>query len=542
MRLFFEKDPLLPKQIAVRKEIESAMRSVIQNMRRLQIFQSTVWCGNICAMCSQWAASGITRIESQSILDIFAGIKSCLIWITGSQKLGELRAHKPGVIFPYLDNDCWSDPNLWNMIQILWEDFWCHTRISTVGYSRHNKYLQKMHEKIVQKMSRFVDGVRVSITPYTAHFFTEDYAIDIANILSTYNHFIKQQWTWRDTFACEVRYPPFIELWEVETGLWEQRFYIRSGSYCFLATKPWITPNKNWINGIHSRRVSFAEAPLEWQLFKRENGISLNMDELVRGTVGGKSLLYHLDNIDGSVYAVNPLFGEDGSFSAIHFLPKTESRKNSGILDSTRPFLNAMLEYKVRYFNIQPKNKLESDDIQKFMIFLQAYIQQAWYTETYVKFFQKEILPVIGVVAQAISLSSLENSYFFDPNFLVDTWHIVNQGRAKDLFQWLVSRNDEPITVNEMKWYGNENSIGSQRGTVYRIAPTPITWYTWMRNTDKSKNGLLVGWLHHKWLQAIPEETSIINMPIEKVYIPRSEIIKSFGIPGLSLRVENGIT
>lgn len=536
MRLFFEKDPLLPEQIAARKEIAATMRSVTQNLSRLQIFQATVWCGNICAMCSQWAASWVTRLKPKSILDIFAAIKSNLVWITEKQKLGNLRTHKPGVIFPYLDNDCWSDPNLSNIIQILWQDFWCRTRISTVGYSRHNKFLQQMHKSIAEKLPMFVDGIRVSITPYTAHFFTEEYAIDIANLLSTYSHFIEQRWTWRDTFACEVRYPPFIELWEVETGLWKQRFYIRSGNYCFLASKPWTTPNKNWVNGISNRRVLFAEAPLEWQLFKKDNEASLSINELVSNTVGEKSLLYHLDNIDGSVYAVNPLFGEDGSFSAIHFLPETRSRKNAWVIDNTRPFLNAMLEYKVRHFNIHQKARLDSNDIDRFMIFLSSYIQTAWYTKSYIKFVQEKILPVIQVIAKSISLSTLENNYFFDPNFLVDTWHIVNQGRAKDLFQWLVSENDEPITINEMKWYGNENSTGSQRGTVYRIAPTPISWYAWMRNTDKSKNGLLVGWLHHKWLQAIPEETSIINIPIEKVYIPRSEIIKSFGIPGLSLR------
>lgn len=540
MILSFENWNIHNDQIAARKRIAEAILPLMDKIDRLQIFQSTVWCGNTCAMCSQGASTGITRIEQINILDILAALKGNVEWILGTTKLWFNRIHKPGIIFPYLDNDCWSDPNLLTIIRVLWEDFWSKVRISTVGYSRHNKQLQEMHRKIAEEMYIYIDGFRLSITPYTAHFFSEDYIADIANLLYTYRNLIIRQWTWRDKFACELRWPPFIEIWEVEAGLWKWRFYIRSWNYCFLA-KDANQIKKTKIKAVIDRQVQFDDGPLEWYLFKKDWLEEMSMVDIDLLSCKEDASLYYLENIDGDLYAINPLFKKDGSFSAIHFLPKTDSRTSWWVLDSTRPFLNAMLQYKRESFWIDSKDKLKNGDIDHFINFLQTYIRQAWYTSSYRQFLEEKIFPIIFVISQAIKLSGLGDDYFFDPGFLVDTGHIVNQGRARSLFEWLVSQDDEPITVNEMKWYGDKNSTWSERGTVYRIAPTPINWYTGMRNTITSEQGLIIGWLHHKWLQSIPEETYVFDVPIKKLYIPRTEIIKSFGIPGLPFINQHGI-
>jgi hypothetical protein len=73
-----------------------------------------------------------------------------------------------------------------------------------------------------------VEGFRVSLTPYTANFFEDDYAQDISNLLTTYEPLIHNHGVGRDVFALELRFPPFIQTGDVESGLFEGRFYIKS--------------------------------------------------------------------------------------------------------------------------------------------------------------------------------------------------------------------------------------------------------------------------------------------------------------------------
>lgn len=499
----------------------------------LQILQSSVGCGNSCSMCSQGASPGITRITRDSLSQILSGLKVLRegqFWSIGPL-LWQNRSHKPWIIFPYLDTDVGSDPNLASMMQSLWDNFWCKTRISTVGFSRHNYRINQMHAFIANNLLHYLEGLRISLTPYTENFFSEDYPFDIANLLNLYLPLIDSQWVWRDIFACELRFPPLIELWEVQIWIFSSRFFIRSSDYLFITDKTCENLPDNRITGLKDRVVQFHAQWIPGSMYLFEGLSELTVEDVLSKEPCMKWDIYKVKNIDGEIFAVNPVFMEDWEFCAVHFLPRTATRLSSGVIDSGRPFLNAMIQYK-KSKKMPWKWALPNGDIDDFLSFFQTYIQVRSNTQKRLNFWLQYIFPTILVAANIIKLASINNEHFFNPKFLVDTWHIVNQGRAKHIFQGLVSQSDEPITINEMKWYADQNSLGSGRGVIYRLAPTPLN-SGGIRNLVRLKNWLVLSWLHHKWLKPIPEDTHFIPVELESIFQPKSEVISEFGIPGL---------
>ncbi len=514
----------------IEKQFTEAFANFQDELSVLQILQSSVGCANSCEMCSQWASSWITRITRDSMVQIFSGLKRLRKNV--NPWLWERRFHKPWIIFPYLDTDVGSDPNLDLIIKSLWRDFCCKTRISTVWFSRHNEWLQKMHHRIANELGQYIEGFRISITPYTENFYSEEYPQDIANLLDLYLPVIESQWVGRDIFACELRFPPFVQNSEVITWFFWDRFFIRSWNYLFIADSWNISITNNEIVGMDRWTVQFKEPMITGKIYLFDGLSDLSIEDILLRQNYTHWNLCKATNIDGEVYAVNPLFQIDGHFQAIHFFPKTNTRNKSGVIDSRRPFLNAMIDYKT-WRQVSWKAKLVNGDIDDFLSFLRSYISINAWTKELRDFWGKEILPVIYVIARIIKLSRLADDMFFDPKFVVDTWHIVNQGRARHIFRWLISKSDEPLTINEMKWYAMENSIGSARGAVYRLAPIPLN-SGWIRNIIRAKSGLILSWLHHKWLQPIPEKTHFVPIDIERTFFPKRDIISNFGIPWLS--------
>ncbi len=500
----------------------------------LQIFQSSVGCANSCAMCSQWASSWVTRLTRNSLSRVLGWLKK-VVEVKNWERwplLGQNRSHKPWIIFPYLDTDVGSDPNLGYLVEILWKNFGCKTRISTVGFSRHNKALQEMHKDIASRLRQLIEGFRISLTPYTENFFSEDYPLDIVNLLDIYLPLIGDRWVWRDVFACELRFPPFIQLWDVEIWIFWWRFFIRSSDYCFIADNEWSVPESK-ISHIESTKVQFDRPGIIWKIYSW-NGLSVRkLEELIITEDYQEAQLYYLKNVDWDLFAVNPLVSEMW-FHALHFLPKTLTRKQAGVINSTRPFMNAMIEYK-KLKGIDWRSKLKWWNIDDFLIFFRNYIQIHAHPDILRNFWTDQIFPVILVASEIIKRSRIDDDVFFDPGFLVDTWHIVNQWRAKGIFCGLVSRSDEPITVNEMKGYADRNSIWTSRGIIYRLSPVVSSGVGGLRNIVRGGSGLVLSGLHHKWLQPIPEKTHLISADIETEFTPKSKIIWEFGLPWLPI-------
>ncbi|MDQ3239450.1 MAG: hypothetical protein M3P33_02915 [bacterium] len=91
---------------------------------KLQYLQPQVGCFNRCAFCSQSAGSDIWQFTEKGLADLFIGLRTAIDLrfperIELGQKIGfERRSHRPGVLFPYLDNDIASYPYLDTYIKL----------------------------------------------------------------------------------------------------------------------------------------------------------------------------------------------------------------------------------------------------------------------------------------------------------------------------------------------------------------------------------------------------------------------------------------
>ena len=96
-------------------------------------------------------------------------------------------------MYPYLDTDIGSYAGLYEYVKCMSDDFGLTVRMSTVGYSRHNENLQRMHERIVKEFPHAIAGMKFSMTPYTYGWTSEgeesgecsrsDFNKDMANAL-----------------------------------------------------------------------------------------------------------------------------------------------------------------------------------------------------------------------------------------------------------------------------------------------------------------------------------------------------------------------
>ena len=189
---------------------------------RLQYIQPQVGCFNRCVFCSQSAGKDIWQFTQGGLRNFMAAFAEVARERTRSGVGMERTNHRPGVIFPYLDNDIFSYPYLYEFIQYLWEDLGTKIRISSVGYSSLNSALQRMHEKIVRELPQAIAGIRFSYTPYTIggtllgektditsrHQFHQDFT----SFLSTYRPLVDFLGMGKDTACVELRFKPLLAL------------------------------------------------------------------------------------------------------------------------------------------------------------------------------------------------------------------------------------------------------------------------------------------------------------------------------------------
>ena len=93
--------------------------------------------------------------------------------------------------------------------------------------------------------------------------------------------------------------------------------------------------------------------------------------------------------------------------------------------------------------------------------------ESSLYKSEYIK---NEIIPMITAYVEALKLSNYDAKVFFDKNFTIDTGIICNLGRAINEFKGLVSVENEPLTLNHERNYGNVNSTMTKEGVAWRIS------------------------------------------------------------------------
>lgn len=489
-----------PEDLASRARLAEQLRRLPHAaLTRLQYLQPQIGCFNRCAFCSQSAGRDVWQLTRRGLRNFTAALAA-----VGRERapgpgplVGTDRtAHRPGVVFPYLDNDIVSYPYLDEYVRLVWENLRARVRISTVGYSSWNVALQSMHLRIVDDLVHAIAGVRFSLTPYTftwargTHPTGErtQFVRDFANGLRTYRPLMESIGFGKETACVELRFAPLAVTFShdvVDTFICDHHV-ISIGPHLLVRLQSGREPApRTEIVRIDGTRPAYSRDPLPYLLITSDTAVGQGgWEEAARHVIASsvrtdlphrRVSLYQFQNTDGPYYAADPFFLPDGSFRALHVYPRSLTRKVSGYLDTTRFLLNAILEHKATRGIGRRQRFAEATvaDVAAVIAALHETVAHRADSDTRAaEHLRQEVLPLVEAYVSALLAAGYPPETFFHPRFTIDTGTIVNQGRARHLFRGLASREDDPITPHEERGYGPV-SISMQRGYVWRIAPMP---------------------------------------------------------------------
>lgn len=522
---------------------------------RLQYLQVQVGCFNRCAFCSQSAGADIWQVSANGLADLAAALST--VTRRRNLRLGADRTvHRPGVLFPYLDNDITSYTHLAQLVEHCARELDAKLRFSTVGYSRHNAHLVATHRRIVTDHPGVVDGIRFSLTPYAVGFRTNraEYIDDVAAALRTWKPYIDRVGPGAATAAVELRFPPLARAFdaplfdEIVAG----RHIIATGPHLLVSVGEVIArPEPTRIAGVHGREARFTR--------DGEPYLHLISDELLAAGEPAELALAALDglligphrvrharlhtwrNADGPYYAIDPAFTLDGRYRALQIYPQTAVRRRSGYTDATRFFLNALLAHKTAS-GIGRRAAFPHatwGDAGAVIDRLRARARQISDVDTHAaRHVERQVLPLVSAHLEILRAAGFPASAFFDRNFTIDTGQIVNQGKAITQFRGLAATEDEPMTPREERGYG-QISLSSIRGTVWRIAPAPLehhdVFFTGGKNQARDKPTLIVEELDPQHLRPVDRATGqplrryvIDGVDTEKLSLADADTLRAY--------------
>jgi hypothetical protein len=503
---------------------------------RLQYLQVQVGCFNRCAFCSQQAGTVVWQLSSTGLRDLV----SALVTVTTRRglRLGAGRhTHRPGVLFPYLDNDIASYPHFGQLVEHCSTDLGVRLRISTVGYSRHNLALAGAHVSIVADHSDVVAGIRFSLTPYAVGFRTNraEYLADLAAALRTWRPYVDRVGASADRAAIELRFAPLVHAVDapmLDTTI-DGHHVISVPPHLLVSNRPLGgRPAPTTISAVVGREAFFTDPGQPYRLITSDqiigdNGADATARLILAGHIPGTARVRTVSvhtwvNADGPYYAIEPAFAADGTFRGMHLYPRTERRRRSGYTDATRFFLNALLEHKqaLGIARRRPHPSAADADVDAVLSRIAETAEALGDVDRRAAaHIQRHVLPMVRAVAETLRQAGYPPSAFFDPNFVIDTGQIVNQGNALSLFRGLAATMDEPMTPREERGYGAV-SLSSQRGTVWRIALTPsgagLQAHIGGKNTAQPRPALIVEELDPQHLRPVDRAT---GRPLRRILI-----------------------
>ncbi|MEM0201875.1 MAG: hypothetical protein QXR73_01730 [Candidatus Micrarchaeaceae archaeon] len=505
------------KDMRAREEMAAQLRAFGgDSLRYIRNFMPQVGCPNRCTFCSQNSAKTVVRLSDRDLKNVVSAIKTVAIEAIGrspgitsnhgssllNQSLIGNRLNKgKSAVYPYLDTDICSYPYLYNYIKYLHEDLLVPVIISTVGYSRLNKSIQAMHERIVRDFSHSIASITFSLTPYTygwtqvaehsGLYKRKDYNLDMANAIKTYAPLLKILGPGRKTFCIALRFRPevFVSTDQIDEGYIKDHHFVHLGPHLIVGLKRRITPKISKVIGIHGRSPVFDKKPLPYILVTSDSmlvgdnwrNIASKLiatrnasDNKVSGTHVRKVSVYKCENSDGPYYAIDPTFKSDGRFEALHIYPRTEKRRVSGYNNAARPLMNEILKYK-REHNIHRRGKFPAatwKDVESVLSRLSRNAEEIGrYDSLHKKHTVDEIIPLVSSYVEILKLSGLDPKMFFHPHFTDDTGQIVNRGRAITQFRGLAATVDAHMTPNEVRTF--DEVLHSRPGADYRLSPEP---------------------------------------------------------------------
>lgn len=136
----------------------------VEVFTRMQYVQPELGCLNRCVFCCQEAGHNTWKLTQRGLRNLIAALAD----VTADYRdasgaaLGAGRVlHRPGVVFPYLDNDIGSYPHLDEYLRLVYDELGCRVRLATVGYSSGNHHLVQMHERIATTLVHTLAAVRL---------------------------------------------------------------------------------------------------------------------------------------------------------------------------------------------------------------------------------------------------------------------------------------------------------------------------------------------------------------------------------------------
>ena len=501
------------QDVVRRQELIERLRQLPREaLGHIRHFQTQIGCLNRCSFCSQSAGTTIWNMPRQDLANLVAALKtvgleqaledgliaSNPLTSTGvySQSfampvnglIGAGRNDRPGVIYCYLDNDPASYPHLDDLIQWLHEDLGVSVRIATVGYSRKNDEITRMHNRISNQLMSGVAGLRLSFSPYTYGWTSaaerigvasrDDFEQDVAHLLSTYKSTFLSEKKGRKGACVELRFKPLVMQQTVHTELIQGHLIIKSGSYLVVQQEPKGLAEVSHICNPrnHGTELSLpgdvswlirgnpAELEADWRLLVNK---LLSGDDLEWPFTNKTSLLHRLENEDGQYFGVDVQRDERGVFSKF-FYPDTPLRPGPGCIDGERYHLNALIEAR------ETQQNQDWDHVDQLLSRLdgQAASLQG-IDEKACRYIREQIIELVSSYVRTLKFAGYPSSAFFDRELTVDTGHICNLGRAFHEYKAIASRPNLPLTPNHERAFGLTGEM-AEEGVAWRLAVAPL--------------------------------------------------------------------
>lgn len=465
-------------------EFMNLPESFLSKMRHLQ---PQVGCFNNCGFCSKFSVCKSEYWSLPALRNIIAAIRCVAKKYTKDDVLlaWDRREHRIGVIFPYLNNDISAYPYLDQYIDLCYRELGTRTRISTVGFSRHNKVLNDMHKRICSNDWFYaLAGVRLSITQYgrvwednSNNNSLSEYCLDLANFLDIYRPYYEKFGSGSRKMCCELRFNPLVVNSRVFTFNYNNKFVIATGNYLYISHDENVVLNETFISdpykhslNLSNEGVSFTEYNLDFivnsyeELVKYLDNNTLNYEKDVE--------VYLFKNKDGIYYSIDPKLTGNGNYG-INIYPTTDVRVKSGYIITERFFLNALYNFK-KSKGLKLSELYENssfDDCMEIINLLKEYSN--YYLEKGKKekseYIINHVIPIIDVYIKALREANYSSDVFFDKNFTIDTGMICNLGRAINFFKGITKFINEPLTPIHERNYGRHCSTMKQENYVWLL-------------------------------------------------------------------------
>ena len=473
----------------IRKKLyDSFLELPVDFFSKMRHFQPQIGCFNNCSFCSKFSVCKSEYWNTKSIRNIIAAIKYAAKNYTNDDILlaWDRQEHRVGVNFPYLDNDIGGYIYLDKFTELCYKELGIRTRISTVGYSKHNKKLNDMHNKICSSdLLLTLAGVRLSISQYgrawednIENASLEEYKKDIINFLKIYKKYYNYFGSGSRKMCVEIRYNPLVENSNVIVTDYKNHMVISTGNYLFISDDTNINLNESHITNPYKHSLELSEEPNLFSEYQLDVEIS-NEEDLTKYldnndlVLKRKLDLYLFCNRDGIYYSFDPKISDTGNYG-FNIYPITDKRKKSGYLITERFLLNSIYEFKRRrglnlrsiYTNSTWNDVYEVLDICKNIG--EEYLKEN--KKDKYNYINEHILPLVTTYVDALKEAGYSSDCFFDSKFTIDTGTICNLGRAISLFKGITSYINEPLTPTHERNYGRYCSTMKQENYVWKLS------------------------------------------------------------------------